>query len=301
MTLAVRPSGARRPTSDTPHRIGDQVGELAHRYAGRMHDSPFATDLRARKVDKRRYVSFLCTMYPAVVGFNRALIRGIAKVDHVRHASFVKALAEQLQEEQAHNQLWRVKLELFGVDHEALYGDLVDYLERYSTAELDRMMEDVLSDVRLDLTDGASGRFPGAIFPDAVLALYHHLWMTASRDDIGHWEHFASQAGMEMVIYDVVTTSILPGVLGHSELDLGTGSTQWWREHGQVPGVRGLSKTDEEKHLELSRLALNRSETANAVAHLVVARAEDTLRLFAASLLAQEAGASRFPLDRYLK
>lgn len=300
MTLAIRHSDTVRRAPGTRARVGDGVGHLAGVYAAQMNASRFATDLRAHQVDRRRYVTLLCTMYPMVVGFNRALIRGISKVDHVRHSSFVKVLAEQLQEEQAHNQLWRVKLELFDVDHEALYGDLVDYLGRFSTRELDALTADVLADVAADPT-AAGGRFPDAVFPDAVLALYHHLWMTASREDVGHWEHFASQAGIEMVIYDVVTTSILPGVVGSATLDLGEGSTHWWREHGKVAGASADVRTDEEKHLELSRVALNRSETANAIAPQVIARAEDTMRLFAASLLCQESAAARFPLDRYLQ
>lgn len=301
MTLAIRTSQSN--ARGEPHqRIGDRLGQIASLYASRMNESRFCTDLRAHRVDRRRYLTLLCTMYPVVVGFNRALIRGIAKVDHVRNASFVKVLAEQLQEEQAHNQLWRVKLELFGVDHEALYGDLVDYLGRYSPSTLDSLTRNVLADVTTDIGGkGAGHRFADAIFPDSVLALYHHLWMTASQEGIGHWEHFACQAGMEMVIYDVVSTSILPGVLGDPDLDLGEGSTHWWREHGKVPGQDASGRTDEEKHLQLSRVALNRSETANAIAPQVIARAEDSMKLFAASLIGQEIAATRFPLDRYLR
>lgn len=299
MTLAVRPSVARDSRGGARQRVGDQIAHLAAVYAAQMNESRFARDLRAQQVDRRRYVTYLCTLYPIVVGFNRALIRGIAKVDHVRNASFVKVLAEQLQEEQAHNQLWRVKLELFGVDHETLYGDLVDYVARYSSSELDRLTHDVLADVTAGSGDGAGSRFGDALFPDSVLALYHHLWMTATRDDVGHWEHFASQSGIEMVIWDVVTASILPGVMGNPALDLGEGSTHWWREHGKVPGLVSEGRTDEEKHLELSRIALNRSETANAVAPQVIARTDDTMRLFAATMVCQESAVGRFPLDRY--
>jgi hypothetical protein len=282
-------------------RVGDAVTELGKRYAAEMNASAFATALRQRHIPKRSYVAFIATMYPVVVGFNRALIRSIAKVDHVRHASFVKMLAQQLEEEQAHNQLWRAMLEVFDVDHETLYNDFQEYVDRLTTEELERRSRDVLHAVRHDLGAGAGKQFHDAIFPDAVLALYQHLWNSASDDSVSYWEHFASQAGIEMVIYDVVTRSILPGVLEHPELDRGVASTHWWMEHGQPPAPSAHRRTDEEKHLALSKMALNRSETANAVSEAVETRAEDTMRLFAASLIAQRPHDHAFPIERYIK
>ena len=240
-------------------------------------------------------------MYPIVVGFNRALIRSISKVDHVRNSTFVKSLARQLEEEQAHNQLWRGMLEVFDLDHEALYDDFEDYVHKLPKDELDSCTHDVLKAVRRDLNAGAGARFEDAMYPDAVIALYHHLWISATDDSVSYWEHFASQAGIEMVIYDVVTASILPGILGHPELDLGVASTHWWMEHGQPPAPAARRTTDEEKHLALSKMALNRSETANLVAIPVQSRAEDTMRLFAASLIAQSPHDHAFPIERYLK
>lgn len=299
MTLVLHSTPAPAGRDHHRPRVGDRVAQLAEMYAARMNASAFATDMRAGRVDRHRYRVFVTTLYPVVVGFNRALIRGIAKVDHVRHASFVKVLAEQLQEEQAHNQMWRVMLELFDVDHEALYGDVNDYMNRFSIAELDAMTAEVLAETSRDGRRAARQVFPDGPLPDAMLALCHHLWMTASQEGIDHWEHFASQAGMEMVIYGVVSTSILPGVLGNHDLDLGEGTIHWWREHGKVPGSATGVRSDEEKHLELSRIALNRSETANALSDRVVARAEDTMRLFAATLTAQDLAATEFPIDQY--
>ena len=69
---------------DAHRRIGDVVGELARQYAAIMNGSAFGTALRTRQLPRRRYLSLVATMYPIVVGFNRALIRSIAKVDHVR-------------------------------------------------------------------------------------------------------------------------------------------------------------------------------------------------------------------------
>jgi hypothetical protein len=240
-------------------------------------------------------------MYPVVVGFNRALIRSIAKVDHVRHSSFVKALAEQLEEEQSHNQLWRAMLEVFDIDHEALYNDFEEYLAGFTPEDLEHRTAHVLNGVRRDLRAGAGTNFPESPFPDAVLALYHFLWLSATDESVTYWAHFASQAGIEMVIWDVVTESILPGVVGHPELDRGVASTNWWLEHGKPPHPALERRTDEEKHLALSRMALNRSETANAVSGIVEARAEDTMRLFGACLIAQQPHDHRFPVERYLK
>jgi hypothetical protein len=98
-----------------------------------------------------------------------------------------------------------------------------------------------------------------------------------------------------------VTTSILPGVVGHPELDRGLASTHWWMEHGKPAVAATDRRIDEEKHLALSRMALNRSETANAVSEAVQMRAEDTMRLFAAALIAQAPRDHAFPIERYLK
>jgi len=279
--------------------VGDAVADLAARYAAEMNASPFAIALRDRRVSQRNYMAFIATMYPVVVGFNGALIRSISKLDHVRNSSFVKVVARQLEEEQAHNQLWRAMLEVFDIDHEALYDELQEYCARLSPDELDRRTLATLEAVRRDLAAGAHPHFEGSPFPSAVLALHHHLAMTAGDPEIPYWEHFASQASIEMTIYEVVNQTILPGVLHHPELDRGVASTHWWLEHGRNPVSDGGLRTDEEKHLALSRSALNRSETANTIALDVEARAEDTLRLFAATLIAQHPGQHTFPIERF--
>jgi hypothetical protein len=293
----VRPLHPRAPF-DSRQRVGDLVVEVARRYAAQMNGCEFATLLRSRRLDRRRYVAFVASFYPCVIGFNRALIRSIAKVDHVLHSSFIKSLAEQLHEEQTHNQMWRTKLDVFGVDHQALYWDLSDYLGRFSTAELERMTREVLAALTKDPTNHTPGIFPEAPFPEPVLALYHFLFMTATYEDIDYWEHFASQSAIEMTIYSVVSTTVLPGVQGHPELDGGPATVRWWAEHAKAEG-NGAARTDEEKHLDMSRIALNRSETANSLKDAVVARAEDALRLFAAALACQMTESERFPLERY--
>lgn len=303
MTLAIHPTPLPGAWSRRvqPLRAGDAIAQLAERYAGEMNASELATALRTRRLSRRSYVAFIATMYPVVVGFNRALIRSISKLDHVRNSAFVRSLARQLEEEQAHNQLWRAMLEVHDVDHESLYNDLEEYLTQFGEEELSRFTDDTVLAVRRNLVAGDEHRFPEALFPDAVLALCHYLATSATDPAISYWEHFASQAGIEMVIFNVVTNSILPGLVGHPELDLGVASTHWWMEHGRPPEPRAHHQTDEEKHLALSRMALNRSETANAMAHVVDARAEDTMRLFAAALIAQQPQHHAFPIERYLR
>ena len=298
MPFAVRaPDQKSRP--DSRERAGDVVSDLARGYAARMNDCGFAHALRERRISREQWISFISALYPAVVGFNRALILSIAKVDHVRNSVFLGALAEQLKEEQAHNQLWREKLKRFGIDHEKLYSDLESYRARFTAAQLDAMTAKTLAAVTDDLSRGNEGNVPDAIFPDAVLALCHLLGTSATNEKVGYWEHFASQAGIEMVIWGVVSATVLPGVLGNPELDIGPVTTQWLREHGQIAGAKSDVRTDEEKHLDLSRIALNRSEQANADVDLVRARAENAMRLFAASFICQDRAVARFPLSRY--
>jgi hypothetical protein len=265
-----------------------------------MNACDFATQLRERTISRREYMAFLSMMYPCVVGFNRALILSIAKVDHVRHSSFVRNLAEQLNEEQAHNQLWRSAMELFGIDHTAVYGDFRSYIGTLSREELDRRTAGVLAAVTHNPLDVSPGYFADSPFPEPVIAICHHLWTSASSDAVHYWEHFASQSGIEMVIFDVVSGTVLPGVVDNPLLDLGPPSTQWWREHGRLASDTSHVKSDEEKHLELARIALNRSDSAREHRDSIVRRAEDTMRLFAATLVSQSTAGKRFPIDRFI-
>src|SRR5438045_9060917 len=84
MTLALHaptlfPPHQRTAGRPTPARVGDTLGGLAQRYAAEMNASVFATALRNRRLATRSYVAFIATMYPVVVGFNRSLIRSVAK------------------------------------------------------------------------------------------------------------------------------------------------------------------------------------------------------------------------------
>jgi hypothetical protein len=296
----------RTPTLDTmltyseaKMRTGDAVKRLAQQHATRLNNSELLTTLRHRRLPRDRYVAFVAAMYPCVVGFNRGLLKGIAKVDHVRQSAFVKALAEQIMEEQAHNGLWRKKLAHYGVDHEAVYDAYERYVAQFSARDLDRMTRDVLAALTADYSNYAPRVFPSPPLPEPVLALCHHLSMTATYDSYSHWEHFATQAGMEMVIFDIVSTSIWPGVSGNPELDEGPATMQWWNEHARQGSVASGGRSDEEKHLELSMIALSRAQLSPSQKEQVVNRAEDAMRLFAASIMCHDFGAASFSAERY--
>jgi len=150
-----------------------------------------------------------------------------------------------------------------------------------------------------DLGNHSPGCFPDAEFPEAVLALYHHLWMSASRDDVDYWEHYASQSAIEVIIFDVVSTSVYPGIVGNPTLDAGPVSQQWWREHARQGAAEPGMRSDEEKHLELAQLMLNRGEIPAMMERRVANRADETMRLFAATLLYHDRESVEFSTDRY--
>jgi len=288
-------------TNRTNHqRAGDANWSLAQKYAERMNASEFATTLRDHKLPRHRYLGFISSVYPVVVGFNRALIRSICKVDHVRQSSFVRSLARQLQEEQSHNQLWREMLTTHGIDHEKLYQALETYLAGFTPDELDRMTEAVLARITQDIEDVAPGVFPAPPFPEPVLALYHRLWMTASQQRFDYWEHFACQSGIEAIIYQIVSTSLYPGVVGNPELDAGPVANAWGREHAKQGSTIPGKRIDEEKHLELARIALNRDEKAQARITQILNTAEEAMRLFAATMICHDQGKGGFDIEPHL-
>jgi hypothetical protein len=264
-----------------------------------MNTCDFAVQLRSQRISRSEYAAFLSMMYPCVVGFNHALILSIAKVDHVRHSSFVRALAEQLHEEQGHNQMWRAAMEMFGIDHTAVYLDFRSYIGSLSHDELDRRTKGVLSALTRDPSNVSPGFFSDSPFPEPVVAICHHLWTSASSESVHYWEHFASQSGIEMVIFDVVSATVLPGLVDNPVLDVGPAGNQWWREHGRLASDSTAARSDEEKHLEMARIALNRSDSAQEYRDSIVRRAEETMRLFAATLVSQSTVGRSFPIDRY--
>ncbi len=133
--------------------VGDAVWDCAKKYAKAVNTYEFASSLRNRTLSKRRFMGYISAIYPIVVGFNRALIRSLSKVDHVRQSKFVQSLAEQLGEEQWHNQLWRGMLRAHRVDHDALYSDLERYMARFSERDLDQMTAGVIAALTHDINN----------------------------------------------------------------------------------------------------------------------------------------------------
>jgi hypothetical protein len=280
--------------------VGDRVWELADKYSRRINDSDLATSCRNHTLSKERYFGYVAAMYPIVVGFNRALIRSIAKVDHVRDYQLVKYLCEQLREEQAHNALWRSKMNKYGIDHERLYSDLQDYTARFSDDELNVMTEQMIAAVREDVANVAPGIFPDPVVPEPVLGLYHLLYQTATDPEIDYWEHFACQSAVEYIIYDVVSTSVYPGVSARSDLNLGASTITWWQKHARQGSEESGERSDEEKHLAMAKIALNRTTRPNEIADRVVARAEDAMCLFTCSAICHDADKAVFSVRPYL-
>lgn len=282
------------------HALGDHICHQAQQYADRVNQSELAISCRNLTLPKVRYQGYVAAMYPIVVGFNRALIRSIAKVDHVREHRLVKYLCEQLQEEQDHNAMWRRKMEELHIDHEALYLDLENYLAKFSDQQLDNMTEQVLEAARIDITKVTPGAFPDPVVPEPVLALYHYLYKTAIDPAIHYWEHFACQTAVECIIYSVVSESVYPGVSQRKELNPGRSTLIWWKEHARQGSEDGEKRTDEEKHLEMARLAMNRSEKANQLHDQILSRAEDAMRLFAGTAICHDQDYATFTVTPYL-
>jgi hypothetical protein len=269
-------------------RVGDLVSDRACAHAAYLNQSEFMSSLRTRVMATERYIDMISGTYPIVVSFNRALIRSMSKLDNVRSSKLIKGLAQQLYEEQSHNDMWRDMLKSFDVDHAALYTTFKEYMDSFSTDRLDRMTREVIEALMATPENVAPGVFPCPVFPEPALALCHHMFMVARSDAVSFWSHFSSQSAIEMTLYDVVSQSIYPGVVGNPDLDRGHRSTEWWKEHARQASEGGKRST-EEKHLQIARHTLNRSEEANDQAKDVLRITEETLRLFSASFVCYDA------------
>lgn len=289
------------PSNKERRYLGDEVYSLGRQYAEDANNTEFATALRDQTLPRDRFLRYVAAMYPIVIGFNRALIRSMSKVDLVLECVFVKALAEQLQQEQTHNQLWRQMLDVYGLDHGAMYRDLQQYMKRFSPAHLDQMTQDLSDALADDIENVSPGVFPQPAFPEPVLALYHQLWMTASYEDFDYWEHYASQFAIEVIICDVVSTSIFPGVVGNEALEDGPSSFEWWKEHAKQGGAELGDRSAEEKHIELAKIMMNRSQFAASISDRVLVSAERAMRLFVATMVFHNRGREPFPIDRYVR
>ena len=279
--------------------LGDRIWELSLEYARYINECEFATTCRNRKLPLKRGLAYVIYMYPIVTGFNRCLIRSMAKVDHVRQSELIRHLAAQLSEEQIHNTMWRRKMEAYGLDHEKLYTNLEAYLGQFSREELDRMTNEMVEVARRDITDVSPGIFPDPVVPEPIIGLYHLLYQTATDPEIDFWEHFACQSALECMIFEVVSESVHPGIKDNPIFDLGIATTRWWTEHARQGSEDGR-RTDEEKHLHLSRRALNREPAANSISEKIYDRTKGAVSLFAAAAICNNADKSNFDIEPYV-
>jgi hypothetical protein len=262
--------------------LGDEIWTRAGEASHQINHSEFMTSLRKQDVSASRYAGFIASVYPIVVGFNRALIRSIPKIDNVRDAWLVKGMADQLKEEQIHNDMWRAMLEVFTIDHMAMWDHLREYLQPLGKQGLDETTRNVIAAISEDPDNLSPGCFPDARFPEPVLALFHHMYSIAD-SDLSFWAHFSSQSAIEATIYGFVSESVYPGVIGNPELDKGARSTVWWKEHAKQGGSKDHPST-EEKHLHIARTNLNRSRDATAQIDEILRATEDSLLLFSAAV-----------------
>jgi len=279
-------------------KAGDGTWSLAIRYAASLGSTELAQRFNERDLDQTRYRNFIASMYPLVVGFNRGLILSLSKVDHVRDSRFVRTLAEQIQEEQEHNALWRGMLKAFGIDHDKLYTTYEAYMGGFTEQEKDRLCMDVAKAILDDPTNVHPGIFKDAPFPEPVVALCHHLVMTATSPEYDHWEHFACQGGIEFIILNLVSNYLHDCVVGNPELDLGPQTVEWWKEHASQSSADG-KRSDEEKHLEMTRRALNRNRKATELKDRILATSEQAMALFVAAIRVHDEGRSGFDANRY--
>jgi hypothetical protein len=316
-------------------QAGEKIDALARYYSNQANAGSFMTALRERKVTLDEYKSSIITLYPLVVGFNAGLIRSIAKidelqtsvqarelveeilsVDHIRHSHRVqvlacrlrtiarearlpalRALAAQLEEEQEHNDYYRQMLEIYNIDHEAVYSAFEAYLSEIPVEERDRMTREVLTALR----EGHPARaFPHTSFSQFTLALHHYLLRVVNDPSVTFTSYHALQSGIEFALVKVVSESVFPGVAGtrdHPQLnralvpdadlcEVGAVplSIKWWDEHADY----GQGGSVELQHVRYGREQLNCNLKEEAEVREALQRVDDVLRLLAAAVGAWE-------------
>jgi hypothetical protein len=254
----------------------------ATHYAVRMNDSPLMSGLKNGTAPISQYRYYIRMMYPVVVGFNKALVQSMSKIDNVVQRSMLSALVEQLIEEQRHNDLWRELLDAFAVDHDVDYASFLKLTLGIQPSVLKSMTKRVLE--CLD-TPEPGILLPQTPYPQIVLALWHSLMVSSTEPDLSFWEHYACQFSIEAIIYDVVSDSIYPGIVNRPDLNFDDRCIAWWREHAKQ-GSEGTKRSDEEKHLRLARHALDRNVKSDSLHRRVLSRADVAMKLFVATAFA---------------
>ena len=259
-------------------RVGDLIEDIVAPYAEKKKNSVIARGIKEGTLSGDKYTSYLAAIYPIITVFNRGFIRNLAKVDHVRNSGLVKKLAEQLIEEQGHNSLWRHGLNERGINHLKLHDDFEEYLGSFSQKELDQMYKAYLEAISKDRNDLTPGVFPKPVFPEPVVALDHQLRKTSSYPEHDFYVHFGSQYAIERIIYDVVS-DFYDGLERGEQFKISPHATQWFFEHAAQN-----EDSDEEKHLSISHVLLNKSNKANEIKGKILEQVENAAKLFAATI-----------------
>jgi hypothetical protein len=202
-----------------------------------------------------------------------------------------------LKEEQEHNDYYRQMLEIYGIDHEAVYSSFETYLNEIVVEERDRMTREVLTALR---ESHPARAFPNTSFSQFTLALHHYLLRVVNDPSVTFISYNALQSGIEFSLVKVVSESVFPGVAGtrdHPQLnralvpdaDLCEAgavllSIKWWDEHADY----GQGGRIELQHVKHGRELLNFNLKEEAEVKEALQRVDDALRLLAATVGAWE-------------
>jgi hypothetical protein len=260
-----------------------------------MGATEFASSLRARTLDPDRYVGYLATSYPLVIAFNRGLIASMAKLDPGSDVRLIKGLCHQVIEELDHNDLWRAKLDAFGINHGLVYERFRAYSDGLTVEEVTAGLTRIAAALEADPRAVSPGAFPNAPFPEPVVALYHHVSRLGSDPRVTYSEQYAAQFAIEVAVVEVVSGWVYPGAVGHPDLDRGPATLAWWREHATAEALgRAAGTADEERHQELARAKLDTLSVGPEYRAVVLRQVEVTLRLLVASMQCHDRGLCRF-------
>lgn len=264
---------------DDPYRVGTQLFAAAHAVAGQMNLSPFVSRIRTHQATPDEYIEYISFMYPVVVTFNRALVNSLAKLDNVNQSRILGRLLQQLFEEQRHNEMYRTMLKAHGIDHSLLYRLFREYQDNIDQEMFRGMRKSMLLEPASCSISAFDTSMP---FPPVVHVLCDLLLDSACNPLISFWEHYASQSAIEAIILEVTSDSIYPGVVLSTKMNLGPYTIAWWKEHARQGTEQGRS--DEEKHLRVARITLDKYVQSKSLVTNVLDRANQVMRLFRATV-----------------
>jgi hypothetical protein len=182
---------SKAPQGNTEKKIGDMLEQMALTYAAKKNTLPLFQKLRQGDLAKDWYLRYICSMYPIVVGFNRALMNSMTKLDPIGDSEHIRGLCKQLAEEQIHNELWRKMLRSYGICDHQLYKIFIDEHNRLGKSVLTHLTEDILTNVKNKHYSGNSLGSNSLYFPEAVHALYCEMQSNSIVESVDYWVQFA--------------------------------------------------------------------------------------------------------------